>query len=270
VGTSLQTLRRSVGDTLGDLMVLRATSAGTATTFTDVVRMGDRGTNAPTLMNRIGYFPLSQTEVRTTAFETGPRTIHFAPGVAPSETEVGREMELWSIADRLGSLGALHRLLNDGIRSVQDLAGVEVYTDPADWRVTDPQIAIPPGWSELGGAEWADRRNNSGEIRKTDVLVRYGKRTLEIQGRGARLATGGTVALWGYLRATPLVAEDDETDVDAEWLVDAVTTVIALAQSWRGTDRASEERRANFWSGRADVLRRKLGPPRRGWGISLP
>lgn len=265
----LRTLRRSVGDTLGDLLVLQATEAGTERSFTDIVRMGDRGTNAPTLMNRIGYFPLSQTEVRTTAFDTAARTLHFAPGVALEETAVGTEMELWSIADRLGSLSALHRLINDAIRAVEDLAGEEVYTEPAKWREREPQITIPATWSELGGAEWTRNREN-GEIRKTDVLVRYGRRTVEIQGRGAWLSNNADVVLWGYERARPLVAETDTTSVDPEWLVDSVTTVIALAQSWRGTDRASEERRANFWSGRADVLRRKLGPPRRGWGIALP
>lgn len=265
----LKTLRRSVGDTLGDLLVLKATTSGTETSFTDIVRMGDRGNNAPTLMNRIGYFPLSQTEVRTTGFEAGPRTLHFAPGVSLDETAQGAEMELWSIADRLGSLSALHRLINDAIRAVEDLAGAEVYTEPVKWRSREPQIAIPNTWSELGGAEWT-RNRETGEIRKTDILVRYGKRTVEIQGRGSWLADNTDVSLWGYERAAPLVAENDTTSVDPEWLVDSVTTVIALAQSWRGSDRASEERRANFWSGRADVLRRKLGPPRRGWGIALP
>jgi hypothetical protein len=45
---------------------------------------------------------------------------------------------------------------------------------------------------------------------------------------------------------------------------------MALAQSWRSSDRAAEERRANFWASQAATLRRKIGPPRRGWGIALP
>jgi hypothetical protein len=269
VGTSRLTLRRAIGDRTGDFTLCTATDAGSTVAFTDVVRFGDRGTNAPSLLNRIGYFADLDTEVRTAAFNATTRALTFAPAL-DSATQEGDELELWSIADRLGSISAIHRLINDAIRAVADLAGDEAYDTASTFNWREPELSIPTTWSELGGVEWTDFNQLPNDIRRTDAKVRFGRRTVALTGRGGALANGRSVSVWGYERALPLDADDDETAVDPEWIVDTVASAMALAQSWRSSDRAAEERRANFWASQATTLRRKVGPPRRGWGIALP
>ncbi len=276
MGTNRTALRRAIGDKTGDMMVLEGTDIAPSTaTFTDVVRLGDRGDNAPSLVNRIGYFSGGTAgnlghECRTTAFQSNIRTLSFTPAAAASPL-VGDELELWSIADRVGSVGTIHRLINDAIRSVQDIVGEEVYGTAAAFDAYNPTIAIPIAMYEVGGLIWTDTRGYDHDVVQDNVLVRGGtRRTIEIRKRGRRLTHGRSVILWGYERAAPLDADAAETNVDAEWLVESVAAVMSLATAWRtGVDNAASERRANFWASRADMYRRKVGNQRRGWGLTV-
>lgn len=277
MAVTLKEIRRAVGDKTGDLLVLKATAtSATAGTFIDTVRLGDRGNNAPSLVNRLGYFSGGTAanlthEVRTTGFVANTRTLAFTPD-ATVPPEPDDEMELWSIADRTGSIDGLHRLINVAIRSVEDLCATEVYDDDGatTFNMRSPYLTIPSTWIELGGAEWTTPGNLIKDIPKQQALVRTGRRTVEIMGRAGINAHGRTVTLWGYTPAAQLVDDDDETTVDIEWLVETVASVMTLGQSWRATDRAAEERRANFWAVQRDLFRRKVGKQRRGWGILLP
>jgi hypothetical protein len=269
-------VRQGVGRKTGDLTLLVAThDAASTDTFRDTVHLGDRGDNAPSLLNRIGYFSGGTAanlghEARIQSFTSSSRTLTFTPA-ATSTPVIGDTLELWSIADRVGGISDLHGHINDAIRAVRNVVGVEVYDDTAVYRPsTSATIAIPDGWQELGGIEWADRQGNLYDVPKSQVLVRLGRRTVEIKGRALSLAANRPVTLWGYDRAALLEADDDETTVDFEWLVETVASALSLAPSWKATDRAAEERRANFWAARAGDFRRKVGAQRRGFGISLP
>jgi hypothetical protein len=275
MGTSLKDIRRGIGDKTGDLLVLEATEdAASVRTFTDAVRMGERGDNAPSIMGRIGYFSGGTEanlghEVRITAFQSNVQTLSFRPD-APSAPVEGDELELWSISDRVGGIGALHRMVNDAIRAVRDIVGTETYATAETFSAYNPYITVPDTFFEIGGVEWADTRGYRADIRKDHTVIRGGQRTLELTKRARWMANGRTIQIWGYERAAALTDDDDETDVDAEWIVESVAAEMALAQSWKATDRAAEERRANFWASRADLYRRKVGVQRRGWGLRVP
>lgn len=263
-----------MGDHTGEMLVLTATAAGAVDAITDEVRLGARGDNAPSLLNRIGYFSGGFSndghECRTTSFLSSTRTLSFSPA-ADNIVDEGDEMELWSIADRAGDVGSIHRLINESIRNVSGLSGAEVYDTATTFNWRSPQIDIPTGWSHLGGIDWTDRYGMVSEIRERDVLVRPSLRTVEIKGRGSALSNGRSVTLWGHLRSTALTDDTDETGVDGEWIVESVIGIMALAQSWKATDGgAAAERRANFWASRSADYRRKVGIARRGWSVPLP
>lgn len=274
-------MRRSIGDRLGDLLVIGATAASAdAGSFVDSVTFGDRGDNAPSIVNKILYFAGATTEAnigheaRVTAFTAATRTLSFAPE-APAVPDEGDEAELWNVTERIGSIKTLHRLLNDAIRAVSRDAGEEEWGDASTFRARSPTIAIPSTWAEIGGATWYDARGFAKPIPNVNLRVVPGERTLEITGRSAARANGRSVKLWGYPTATALTADTGNgstTDVDPEWIVEAVLSWVALAASARASDTRgpSEERRGNFWATQAQMYRRSVAAPRRGLGISLP
>jgi hypothetical protein len=274
---NLRELRRLVGDTSGDVLVLRATEdSANTTSFTDYAHLGDRGDRSPSIVNRLLY--LSEATVDTQAnlqhsaaatdFSSLTRTVTFSPG-APLAPKAGDVAELWSVAERIGSIDALHRLINYAIDQVKDIAGPEEYTAPAKFLLRDGSLPIPATWAYFGGAEWLDGRDFPSEVRSRYIKVIPGQRQVRIWGSGAERADRKNVRLYGYLRCTPLVREDDATPVSTEWIVESVSEALTLARSWASNDAAAAERRANFWAGRAALYRRSAMSGRRGLGIAL-
>lgn len=277
------TLRRAIGDRLGDLLVIKATAASAdAGSFTDAVTFGDRGDNAASIVNKILYFAGTTTaanighEARVTGFTTSTRTLTFAPE-APAIPDEEDEVELWNVTERIGSIDTLHRLINDAIRAVSRDVGTEVWDTAQTFRATTAgaTLDIPSTWVEFGGADWYTARGFARPIPSQYLRVLPGQRTVEITGRPAWRANNRSVKLWGYPLAGPLTADTgngSETEVDSEWLIETVLGYIALAASARASDvrGPSEERRANFWATQAQLYRRSVAAPRRGMGVSLP
>jgi len=275
VAVSRTTIRRAIGNRTGDLVILSNEGSAHEAEIIDSVHLGDRGNNAPSLMNRIVYFSGGTVanlghEARSISFDANRRALGFAPA-APAIPAVGDTVELWTIADRAGGITTLHDLINDAIRAAGTAVGSEVYDNSGTttFRAHSPVIAIPEWMVEVGGVEWVDRLGYSYEIPKTHATVRPGRRTVQIDKRSRYLADGRSVTLWGYSQNATLDTDDATTDVDFEWLVTTVAGAVALAQSWKATDRAAEERRAAFWDTKTVELRRKVGAQRRGWGIRL-
>jgi hypothetical protein len=274
---SLRELRRLVGDTSGDVLVLRATEdSANTTSFTDYAHLGDRGDRSPSIVNRLVYF--SETSLLTvdnlqhsaaaTDFSSLTRTVTFSPG-APLAPVLGDVVELWSVAERIGSIDAVHRLINYAIDQVRDLAGPEEYTDPVKFSLRQGNLAIPATWSYFGGAEWLDGNDFPNEVRSRYLKVIPGQRQVRIWGSGAERADRRGVRLYGYVRCKPLVAEGDVTPVSTEWIVESVAEALTLSRSWASNDAAAAERRSNFWAGRAALYRRSCMSGRRGLGIAL-
>jgi hypothetical protein len=274
---TLRDLRRLVGDTSGDVLVLRATEdSQNRTSFTDFAHLGDRGDRSPSIVNRLLYF--SETSLTTQAnlqksaaatdFSSLTRTITYSPDT-PVEPITGDVVELWSVAERIGSIDAVHRLINYAIDQVKDLAGPEEYTEPAKFSMRQGSIAIPATWAYFGGAEWLDGSDFPSEVRSRYLKVIPGQRQVRIWGSGAERADRRNVRLYGYLRCTPLVREDDTTPVSTEWIVESVAEALTLSRSWASNDAAAAERRSNFWAGRAALYRRSAQSGRRGLGIAL-
>ncbi len=269
------TLRRAVGDKTGDMLVLKATAASAnASSFTDAVRLGDRGDRAASIVNRIGYLSGGTAanlghECRVTDYASSARTVTFTPA-APASPQVGDEMELWSVAERIGSISAVHRLLNDAIRAVEKYAEPETWDAAQTFNARTQTLVIPSTWVEFGGADWTDARGYAKPIPNSRLRVRPGQGTVEITGYSAARANGRSVRLWGFPPSPALAADADTTNVDPEWLVEAVASAISLAGAWKSSDGGgAAERRANFWASQAMVYRRSVAASRRGLGVSL-
>lgn len=274
MGASRKDLRRAAGTTAGEVLVLTATDVGSASAFIDEVHLTDREDNAPSLVNRIGYFSGGTAgnlgrEVRITAFNKATKALTFLPTVDETP-QPGDQLELWSNWQRFGGIDAIHLLINEGIRCVETFTGPQVYDSPQAFTWSSPEIAIPITWCEFGGADRRDRYGLWKTIPPAQLQVRKGLRTVQIRGRGRDLARASSIRLWGYEPAPFLSADDEETDVDAEWLIKTVSSALRLGLSWRSSDRPAEERLADFWDGKATELRRKLGFSRPGMGVSLP
>lgn len=274
MGASRKDLRRASGTSTGEVLVLTATDVGSTSAFIDIPHLIDREDNAPSLVNRLGYFSAGTAEnlgheVRITGFNKATKALTFEPA-APTTTQPGDQLELWSNWQRFGGISAVHLLINEGIRAVETFTGPQVYDSAQTFTWSAPELAIPATWCEFGGADRRDRAGLWKAIPPAQLLVRKGLRTVEVRGRGRDLARAGSVRLWGYAPAPFLAADDDETDVDAEWLIKTVASAMRLGLSWRSADRPAEERLADFWDSKATDLRRKLGFTRPGMGISLP
>lgn len=274
MGASRKDLRRAAGTSTGEVLVLTATDVGSTSAFIDVPHLIDREDNAPSLVNRIGYFSAGTAEnlgreVRITGFNKQTKALTFEPGVA-LPTQPGDQMELWSNWQRFGGIEAVHLLINEAIRAVETFTGPQVYATAQAFTWSSPEITIPSTWCEFGGADRRDRYGLWKTIPPAQLQVRKGLRTVEVRGRGRDLARSNSIRLWGYEPAPFLNADDAETDVDAEWLIKTVSSALRLGLSWRSSDRPAEERLADFWDGKATELRRKIGFSRPGMGMSLP
>ncbi len=268
---TLRELRQLIGIKTGDLLILGATDASAdGTSFRDRTRLAERGDQAPSIVGKILYFSAGtaqnlQHEARVTAFASATKALTYDPP-SPQPPQPGDEAELWSVAERIGTVQHIHRLINHAIDAVKDLAGGEVYADPQTFDVRTGYLTIPATWSTFGGAEWADMRGFRREVRDAHISVRTGLGQVWLQyGRANRRS----VYLYGYLRALPLVNESDDTPVDAEWITESVSEALTLGRSWASADAAAAERRANFWSTKAALYRRDVAVPRRGLNLAL-
>ena len=272
---TLRELRRLVGDKTGDHLLLRATHVSADTTsFRDVVRLSDRGDRAPSIVNRLLYFsegsaPNLQHEAAVTDYASTLRTLTYDPATTVPP-QVDDTAEIWSVNERIGSISALHRLINYAIDQVKDIAGEEVYADAQSYQARTNTLTIPSTWAEFGGAEYLTSDNRRETLRSAHISVQPGLRTVRLRGRGGGLANRRNVYLFGYARCLPLTLETDETPVNAEWIVESVAEALTLARSWASADPAAAERRASFWSARAAAYRRSVMSARRGLGIGLP
>lgn len=271
-------LRRLIGDVTGDMTLLSATGSGTTTTFPDTARLADRGDRAPSVINRLLYFSGGTSanlghEAAVTDFTSSTKTITFSPA-APSSVASGDAIELWSAVERIGSISAIHRLINYAIKQVEDVAGLEEYNTAATFDARTGLLTIPSTWCEIGGAEYTDSSGYVHEMPTRWLKVRPAGRKLEIVGRGAAIADRRSVRLFGYPRCSALTTDSDATTgttpVDAAWIVESVAEALTLAPSWRASDPAAAERRANFWSARAQLYRREVASARRGLHVALP
>lgn len=273
--TNLRTLRQLVGIKTGDVLMLTATAASANTSsFQDATRLAERGDSAPSVVGKLLYFSDGtatnlQHEARVTAFTSADKTLTFDPA-ATDIPQQGDTAELWSVAERIGTISHIHKLINYAIDAVKDMVGTEVYADAQTYDARTNSLTIPATWAEFGGAEWLHPRGLRYDVRARFITVQPGLRTVRLTGRGASLANRRSVYLYGYERALPLVDEDDETPVDAEWIVESVAEALTLGRSWASADPAAAERRANFWSTKAALYRRNVNAARRGLGISLP
>jgi hypothetical protein len=275
VSSTLRELRRLIGDVTGDVLVCTVTGAGTVSTFADTAHLTDRGDRAPSIVNRIVYLSddgdvLNAGHVAAvTDFTSSTRTITFSPD-APASLATDDVVELWSVAERIGSIGAIHRLINYAIAQVEDIAGLEEYADAATFDARTGLLTIPDTWAEVGGVEYTDSTGYARELPSRWLRVRPAGRQLELFGRGAVLANRRSARLFGYPRCLPLEYEDDTTDVDQAWIVNAVAQSLTLAPSWRASDPAAAERRANFWATQSMLYKREVASGRRGLRVSLP
>jgi hypothetical protein len=168
-------------------------------------------------------------------------------------------------------MGQLVRLINYAINQVADMAGSEVVDTAQTFNARTGTLVIPDDWAEFGGAYWAGTSGPSRRVSSRYLRVHPAERTVELWGAAKSQASRKAVTLFGYPRMQPLTAEDDATEVDAEWIVESVAQILTLGTGWQTSDvGAAAERRSGFWASRAQLYRRNIAAARRGLRISLP
>lgn len=275
---TLRAIRRLIGATTGDLNpVVTATHASAnVSTFRDTVHLADREDRASSIVGKLFYISDGTEanighEAAITDYAGDTRTITFTPS-SPLSPQVGDEAEVWSVSERIGSIGQLHLLINYAIEQVAHLGGKETYAATTTFDARTGILTIPSSWAGgmFGGIDWVDRTGYITEIRPKYLSVRPGAMTVHIKGRAADQAHRREVLMYGYPRLESLVNETDETLCQPEWIVETVAAALTLGPSWRSNDPPAAERRTQFWAQRAMLYRRQVASGRRGLMIDLP
>lgn len=269
MGATRQQIRRYVGRLLGNQpLICRATSPSASTQFTDTLNVKYRNSHLRGVeaLVAVSAAPANVGQSRL-IFDNDldTRTVTFSPAFPAAFTE-GDEIELWmgrtmgpsarevhdSINDLISTNGrtALTLSLGDDLEYVSGslipspesllngiISRIDYYGDDGQWEM------IPP-------ADW-ETDESTHTIRITSPTIRG-------------YADGRNIRVRGYVTAQPLLAEDDETTVDLEWLAHAVAGQCLMGASARATDPGSMQSRALLFDAKAEKVKGRLVKRTRG------
>lgn len=221
--TTRRTIRQDVGYTLGDLILLAATSNGLTTTFIDALNCylpnnEYRGTRL--------YFtsaPNNNLQATVTGSSQSTGTLTFTP--ARTSTQSSNTAELWNWQGN----GFLPDNINYFIRqahreAMQYLPIPAVAEESVSFDRDDPVIAIPDTYRAVTGVQWLDDDENwhaaprAKGPGKPGYWVEKASRTIQIMGQARTDLDGRIYRVRGYLMEDELTEDDDVTTVNAEWL----------------------------------------------------
>lgn len=249
-GTSLRQLRQRVGRLLGDMLLLKATANGTDTSFidTDNLIMPDNGYRGHDVL-MVSSASQNRGKIRRVLSSTqGTGRINFISPL-PVATAEGDTAELWN---KHGS-GWRPQEVNDHIREAHQRAmahaPVEAIVPLGTWSRGTPSIDVPSrvvavyGMQWLGAdQEWSDvipaaRPNGPG------YWPSKADRKLYVSGYWREAMDQREVRLLGYCLEPELLGDDDETAINAEWLVvEACRNLLSVAMDRLPDQRAIQQR----------------------------
>lgn len=237
-------LRRRVGRALGDLEVLTASAGGDAQTFVDAVRLGVSNNY---YRGRLAYVAAAADPAnvgltrRVAANVEATTSITLAPAL-PGPVSAGDVLELWNERGVGATPDLIHDTLNECIAHVARHAGDCVTVDITDrLSAASPVVPWPEGLDVLDGLEWRDGGGRWRDAPPADLQVR--PEGVAVKHATLHRAAGKPLRLRGRAYPKPLLADDDETSVHADWLQAECAARLLLSLAPKRQDAGQSERR---------------------------
>lgn len=221
--TTRKTLRQDVGYTLGDLILLTATSNGSTTTFLDNVNCflpnsEYRGTR---LYFTSGSNSGLQATVTDSTQSTG--TLTFSP--ARTSTTTGNTAELWNWQGNGFLPDNINMFIQQAHREAMQYFPLPALAEESDAFDRDyPFITIPDTFRAVTGLQWLDSDENWRSVArakgpgKPGYWVDKAGRSIVLNGGARESLSDGTYRVRGYTMEAELTSDTSETVVNAEWL----------------------------------------------------
>jgi hypothetical protein len=226
VTTTLAQLREDVARELGDCLELVATEDASNVTLKDARRI-QLASNA--YAGREAYFasgtPANVGEWRfVTSSDPSSHTINFDPEL-PADTTAGDRVLLFNERGRGFSKVEYDSAINRAIRFARNYALIDqmaTLVDPFD--AGNPVLTIPSSFLYVSSVEYLDGDDLWQETRRASSPTSEGwfllpGRAIRLTGNDALATDGATIRVIGQGSPAELASDDDETAVDAEWLV---------------------------------------------------
>lgn len=259
-GTSRLTIRRTVGRLLGDMVLLKATSDGTTSTFVDDVNLHyqDGALNGrQILLVSCGNVANEGVVRRVTGNLKSNGSVSFTPG-SPAPTLAGDEAELWNERGSTITVDEVHEAINRAIR-----AAAATTVSPVSQTVTlslnqlQPVLDIPAGWEYFSRAQWQDISFRWRQIPTSDLRIDQANMQVEIMHRSKVLAHKRAIRFFGYVSPGVLESDTDVTPVDPEWIGYYAANQLLVASAHRQSDSSAALSKASWFGDQADRVRPK-------------
>lgn len=264
-------LRRRVGRLTRQMFVVKATSAGTTTTFVDQINLSDP---SDSLLNRIGWVASGTsanlyTTIRVTDSDETTTTITFVPALA-SSTATNDEIELWNEMDQGIVPAEVHELIDLAIESVADAHPIPAIEAAQTFDKDSPVLDMPSTWRWFEGADWQDVSGFWHPIWERFLRVDEASRTVEILNQAAVNADTLQVRLRGSTRPSALSSDTSTTTVNAEYILKYCCYHVLLMAGHTMMESMALERWASTFKQEAEAIRMTARSRNTGMSISLP
>lgn len=268
MGTTRRQLVTDTLDILKDLRVLTATRDGADVTFYDDKNLvGEPGSYTGREVLFVAGTAANIGEVR---YVTGSALNGIGFGLSlPATTATGDEC--WMVNTRgIGyRFDDVYRAINQAIRAARHYGPVVAGSDTVVYASGDA-VAIPPEFVRVENVLWQD--GNDDAVWRTIVKARTphgsgwwidkASRTIHIGGNAATKIDGRTVKIWGLAEPAELHSDDDETEVNGDWIAHTAAWTIARGRFMRSP--TPETERTMFSAGSEAASLRPLIVTRRG------
>jgi hypothetical protein len=243
MATTRRQLRRWIGGNLGERIDLTATDVGQTDMFVDALGLliPDNELNG----REVWYAgPTTSPNYQTRRIVLGntqsTTSISIAPDW-PSAPQVGDTAELYNARGYSVTIPEIHDKINELINEVSEEGAITEVSASVGFNPLIPRIDIPEDWYWLYGVEYDDFYENWYQLFPADFTVREWDGTVTIKANPKSLSQvyNRNIRLIGSPRLSMLTDDDDETTVDAAWLVDQATAELRKMVALRWGDAAT-------------------------------
>lgn len=266
MGTTRRQLRRDILKNLGDLLIVRATADGTDVTLYDTIRLyAELEAFKGREVLFTGGTAANLGQQRFVASSSGQQRSLFFDVPLPAATKVGDECELINTRGVGYRFQDVHDAINEQISIAADRALITAASDLSTFR-NGMEIPIPADFRTVERVQFTDPLCTPIQWRTTPKATRPGgngwwvdraSRALWITGRYGCVVNGQQIKVWGLAEPGPLYDDNDETEIDKEWLTYAALSALMRARAIR-MPTPETDRLMFLLSQRADQLRAKL------------
>ncbi len=265
MGVTRRALRREIATRIDGCIVCTATAGSTAASFTDTLNLAYRDGH---LRSREAFVSLSADPANAEQSRlvmdntANTRTVSFNPSF-PAAFVAGDEVELW----RNRSMGPGVREVHDAINHFINDAGYQTMVLNLGTSLsytTGNLIARENLISRVEDVQYQNDLGSWGSIPPADWETEPATHTIRLKNGADYRYDTRTVRVIGSVRPGGLFADNDETDVNADWLVNAAAATLLLSMKPRSSDQGNIGTSIVFMQAQADRLRPKVMKRLRG------